>query len=168
MAKGKGSKRQKAKFPGLEKGLFSRIKQEYFEGDDYSHTLSDEDKAYLAQFNEEFLGANLTTKKNKKYNRKENLHGDEYSKSIYHSNNARNRDLYSRAKGVGKLTFDLAGQYENDSITLTEEEKDYLVRFGGTPSPGAMSEEELIDYIDLKREFEDAELDSSDDHSGDE
>jgi len=134
-AKKKTTKRDKAKFPGLEKNLFSKIKQEYFEID-YANKLSDKDKAWLAQFQDEFLGANLNENKNKKYNRKSNLHkSKKHRKSVFDANNARNRDIFSRSRAMGVLDFDIT-----------------------TPEEAYSPEDHIIERIDLLKEIEQAEL----------
>lgn len=117
--------------PGLNKGLFSRIKQEYFDYD-YLDKLSDKDKLFLGQFTEEFLGANLEEKKNKKYNKKRNLHPKKYRKPIFDANNARNRDTLSNARAGGFL------DYEESLISSLED----------------ITEDDIIDQIEICRDVE--------------
>ena len=134
MAKRKKTARAKAQYPGIKKKLFSRIKQEFFEGEDYASQLTGKEKAWLAQFNEEYLGANLTEKKNRKYNRTRNLHNKSYRKSIFDSNNQRNRDIFSRARAAGLLNY---GILDNKSYD---------------------GEEILVELIDLQRSLDNATM----------
>ncbi len=123
-------KREVEEFPGLKKNLFSKIKQEYFDFD-YLDQLDDNAKRFLSQFNEEHLGANLDTKKNKKYKRKTNLHPKKFNKSVFHANNARNRDIMSNARAGGFLDY---------------EEKIFLEQ--------GITEDDLIDLMDICRDIE--------------
>lgn len=56
---------------------------------DYINKLNDEEKQWLAQFNNEYLGNTL----NKDW--RKNLHRKDSKKSIYDQTNARNRDMYN-------------------------------------------------------------------------
>lgn len=96
-------KRDVTPFPGLDKKLFSKVKQEYHDID-YSHTLSDKDKKWLSQFMEEHLGAQLKeeTLKNK-YNRKPFHKSKKHKKDCFDRNNARQRDIYGLNKATGTL-----------------------------------------------------------------
>lgn len=89
-------KREKAKYPGLEKQLFSRIKQEYHDYD-YIDKLSDAEKQWLSDFTGEWLGANLNDsgKKMHKSNKRR--------KQVFDMNNSRNRDIISHARAGGLL-----------------------------------------------------------------
>lgn len=56
---------------------------------DYVNKLNDEEKQWLAQFNDEYLGNTL----NKDW--RKNLHYKGHKKAIYDQTNARNRDMYN-------------------------------------------------------------------------
>jgi len=116
-------KRDQAKTPGLEKRLFSKIKQEYHDID-YVDQLTDVEKDWLSRFMEEHLGANDKHKGKKIYKRLDTKAG---RKKIYDPNNQRNRDIYGQAKAAG-MTLDLdpkfvveALQAENDWADTTED-----------------------------------------------
>lgn len=114
-------KRSRGHNPGLKKGKFSRIKQEYFD-QDYIDKLSDKDKAWLSQFNDEWLGANT---KDARFHKSKKA-----KKRCNDQNNARNRDVYSNTRATGRL--DLAGE----KTIGDNETRNY--------------EDELINYIDNK------------------
>lgn len=90
------SKRSKAKLPALEKRLYSRIKQEYFDLD-YINKLSPKQQQWLNKFMNEHLNANMNSTAT-------NLHRSKKMKrACYSANNARNRDVYSIAKATGRV-----------------------------------------------------------------
>ena len=128
-AKKPKKKRDVAKYPGLNKNLFSRIKQEYFDFD-YIDKLGHEDKLWLSQFNEEYLGARLNGSK-KPLHRTKRL-----KKNCFDMNNSRNRDITSNALAGGKM----------DSTVNLEKE----IESKQEVSPSAI-EDALIDAIDLKK-----------------
>ena len=97
-------KRDIKRFPGLEKNLFSKVKQEYHDID-YANQLSDKEKAWLSQFMEEYLGANLNEDGHKsKYNRKPLHKSKRHRKDCFDRNNARQRDIYGLSRAMGTLT----------------------------------------------------------------
>lgn len=73
---------------GLEVRTFNKAAQQYMDYD-YIAKLNPEEKAWLAQFNNEYLGNTL----NKDW--RKNLHYKENKKAIYDQTNARNRDMYN-------------------------------------------------------------------------
>ncbi len=137
----KNSRRNSEQYPGLKYNLFSKIKQEYHDYD-YLDKLSPEEKEWLSQFTEEYLGANLKPNK-KHYKRKKNIHPAKYNKEIFGANNSRNRDIHSISKVTGKLDFDIV------------ETEDYEV-----------TEDDMIDYIDAIKCLEDNPLVDLGDESG--
>lgn len=131
---GQIKKRDKTKTPGLEKNLFSKIKQEYFDID-YIEKLSESEKLWLSQFMEEYLGANVSKDRMQRVYGKDVLHKEDVKrKNCFNMNNARNRDVYSVSRVTGKITF------AEDVV-----EKPQLDRYE--------MEDELIDFIDLYRDF---------------
>lgn len=66
----KKTKRSKAEYPGLDPKLHTKVRQELID-QDYIDKLSDEEKAWLSKFNEEYVGSSFT-KKNGKFSG--NLH----------------------------------------------------------------------------------------------
>ena len=119
----KSKSRDRGLNPGLKKGKFSRIKQEYFD-QDYIDQLNDKEKAWLSKFNDEWLGANT---KDAKFHKSKKA-----KKRCNDQNNARNRDIYSQARALGRL------QYAGDTTLKEENTAEY--------------EDELIDYIDSKKD----------------
>jgi truncated hemoglobin YjbI len=123
-------KRERAVYPGLEKRLFSRIKQEYHDYD-YVDKLSDKDKKWLSDFTSEWLGANLndSDKKMHKSNKRR--------KQVFDMNNARNRDLLSNVK-AGGLVDDVYSLEERSTIDPSK------------------AEDAIIDSIEVDQEMLDA------------
>ena len=115
-------KRDTKKYPGLDKTLFSKIKQEQWDLD-YIDKLDEKERAFMSKFMEEFVGARLNGK-GKKLHRTKKL-----TKDCFDRNNARNRDIYAIARATGTL-------YEYDPY-LDEEMFD--------------NEDQLIDSIDAKK-----------------
>lgn len=114
-------KRNQTKTPGLEKRLFSKIKQEYHDID-YVDKLSDAEKKFMSTFMEEWLGARLNHSGKKMHRKKAER------KRVFDMNNARQRDIYSLSKAQGMLEVPeqiLEGTYnpEDDLIELLDEAK---------------------------------------------
>jgi beta-glucosidase/6-phospho-beta-glucosidase/beta-galactosidase len=95
-AKTKKTRRSKHKYPGLMKQYTSKIRREYLD-QDYIDKLSDEEKKWLSNFNEEWLGANFNHDGKVLHRTKEE------KREIYNRNNARNRDLISQMNAQNKL-----------------------------------------------------------------
>jgi hypothetical protein len=100
-------RRSKVKHPGLKKGYNSKVKQEYMD-QDYIPKLSNSEKDFLSDFNEEYYGANLDFQnlENNRFHKTK-----EEKKACTDRNNARNRCTYGVAKAGGKLDTKL----QNDS-----------------------------------------------------
>lgn len=131
---GQVKKRDKVKHPGLEKNLFSKIKQEYFDLD-YADKLNEEEKKWLSQFMEEYLGANVNKERMlRKYGTDVIHKEDDKRKNCFNMNNARNRDVYSISKVTGKMV-------STDEVFETSGNETYSM------------ENELIELIDYNRDF---------------
>lgn len=90
------TKRSKSKFPNLDPDLNLKIRRDLIEVD-YLDKLNDEQKGWLDKFNNESINASFDK------NPKKNLHKTkEQKKACYDANNARNRDILSRAQAQGK------------------------------------------------------------------
>jgi len=85
------------KYPGLNKNLFSKIKQEYFDIDYTDKLDTKELKEFMSKFNEEYLGANLNGNGKRLHKTKK------LRKDCFDMNNARNRDVYSVSRATGRL-----------------------------------------------------------------
>lgn len=115
--------RSRKKFPGLEKGMNLKIRWDELDND-YLEKLSDKEKEWLNNFNEEYVGANFRhpgkvlhkTKKGKR--------------NCYSRNNSRNRCIYGLAKARNEVI---------DSAKDLEEK------------PSENYEDALIEYIDNKK-----------------
>lgn len=124
-------KRQQAKYPGLKKELYSKVKQQYFDID-YINTLSEEEKQWLNDFLNEYYGANLNESKERMHNT------PTLRKDVFDRNNARNRDIYNVAITGGRLDhlddalliklqeFESDDEFEERLIDLIDEEGNYL------------------------------------------
>lgn len=125
--KEKKTPRNKTKYPGLMLNKNSKIKQEYMD-QDYINELSDKEKQFLSDFNEEYYGANLNFKDLKK-NRFHRTKKDK--KACTDRNNARNRCIYGIQRAQGRLlpiienAFELEESESIESVEETESE-DYL------------------------------------------
>lgn len=134
------SKRSRAKHPNLKPELNLKTRSDLIDFD-YLDKLSEEEKDWLNKFSGEFHGASFLKEPKRKKGpgrpkRSKNLHDTpELKKSCYDLNNARNRDIYTRAKASGQ--FD----YLEDIITNEEEfSKKLEESFGQTkknPDEGA-------------------------------
>ena len=93
--KKKSSRRSRERFPGLVRELNLRTKWEYLD-QDYIDKLSDEEKRFLSDFNEEFYGGS--------FGHKCNLHRTKkLRRECYARNNSRNRDLYAISRAANQL-----------------------------------------------------------------
>lgn len=126
-------KRDVATYPGLDKTLFSKIKQEYHDLD-YLSQLSPKEKDWMSRFMEEYLGAK-NEHEGKSVHKK--LNTKKGRKKIFDPNNARNRDIYSSLRAQGRLMFDDPGQFIE---ALQQEHYD-----------AQDIEDRLIDEIDKKK-----------------
>ena len=89
-------------YPGLYPELHPRTRWEYFD-QDYIDKLSPEEKQWLSNFNEEFVGGNFWHKNG------DTIHTTpEHKTDCYRRNNSRNRDLYAinRTRVMGQETED--------------------------------------------------------------
>lgn len=122
-------KRDTAAYPGLDKRLFSRVKQEYHDID-YADKLNPEDKQWMSDFMTEWLGANLKEGATKMHKR------PKQRKRVFDMNNARNRDTISNTRAMGALDSD-----------------DVLVDYSRNP---ALAEQKFVENIDTDQEMLDA------------
>lgn len=96
---------------------------------DYISKLDPKAKAWLDKFTEETYRAYFNDDKPK------HLHKKKARKAIYNANNARNRCIYSRARGKKQLDFG------DDAAFDAMESKNNLTN----------PEDAIISYIDLKK-----------------
>jgi hypothetical protein len=112
------SKRSNTKHPDLTPELNLKTRSDLLD-QDYIHKLSPDEKDWLNKFNSEYIGDNLDREKPKK-----NFHNTKkLIKDCGDRNNARNRDILTRAKASNQLTDyeELyeepdSNDYENDII----------------------------------------------------
>ena len=90
------NKRGKTKYPALKPELNLKTRYELIDYD-YINKLCEADKAWLNKFTEEYVNASLDTK-----DITNNFHNsEELKKDCYRRNNARNRDILTKAKACG-------------------------------------------------------------------
>lgn len=131
----KKNKRQKAKYPALRPELNLKTRYELLDYD-YLDQLTDEEKKWLNDFTEEYVNASLDSQ-----NLENNFHNtDELKKDCYRRNNARNRDILTRAKASGSfVSIDemrlnkkaILLDKEEDLLNKIEDNVDYLEYPGG-------------------------------------
>lgn len=125
--------RQRVKYPGLDTNYALKIRRDAIDYD-YVDKLSEEEKQWLNNFTEEFIGGSFN--KNKKQ-----IHPDELKKDCYGRNNSRNRCVYSRAQARNNVK-DVSNKKSDESefIKMADNYEDFL-----------------IGYIDYKKEQENNE-----------
>ncbi len=130
--KTKKTRRSKHKYPGLVKQYTNKIRREYLD-QDYIEKLSPDEKQWLSNFNEEWLGANFDHEGELLHKTKEER------REIYGRNNSRNRDLIGQMNAQNKLLA-------TDKIKemLEKEELNQQVN-------PANIEDALVDLIDMKK-----------------
>lgn len=96
--KKKENRRSLTKYPALRPELNLKTRTEVAEYD-YVHKLSDDEKAWLNKFTEEYVNANIPKYKPKLHKTKK------LKKDCYDRNNARNRDVFTRAKAGSQLKY---------------------------------------------------------------
>lgn len=132
------NQRHKVKNAGLIPQQTTKIRQEYLDYD-YIDQLSEEEKAWLNKFTEEYLNAALVLDDDNEIIPEENIHKDpKYKKLIYDANNSRNRDKYGQLKTQHKQYNKLI-QYEN-AVNTIEEKQDISTSI----------EDNYIDFLDKK------------------
>lgn len=108
MKKKKESKRSRTAHASLKPEYNLKSRQDLIDYD-YLDQLSDKDKDWLAKFSEEYIGASFKKelpKRKGKRRKAQNLHKTkELKKSVYDANNARNRDILTRSKAQGLLSY---------------------------------------------------------------
>jgi hypothetical protein len=94
------TRRSRHKFASLDPRFNLKSRAELLDFD-YLHKLSEKEKEWLAKFSEEYISASFNTKSPRK-----NLHKNKaLRKSVYDANNARNRDILTRAKASGNCYY---------------------------------------------------------------
>jgi hypothetical protein len=112
MEKKKSNRRTKTKHPNLKPEFNLKSRTELIEAD-YLHKLSEAELDWLDCFNKEYVNAGFN-KDNKK-----NLHKTKkQKKDCYDRNNARNRDVLTRAKASGKFHYidDITGSNDEEEL----------------------------------------------------
>lgn len=123
----KKNQRSQSKWPGFKSSLNLKTRTEEINDIDYIDKLNDKDKQWLHAFNEEWINAKL------------DHHGKKFHKTkkarkiIYDKNNARNRDIFSKAKASNNLNY-IADEKVVVSGSENPEEKmilEYDLKFNG-------------------------------------
>jgi hypothetical protein len=132
------NKRTKTKYPGLNKKVNTKVRQELIDYD-YLNKLSPEEKEWLNKFSEEYNSASFKKSKKGNYSTK-NLHRTKkLRKECYDRNNSRNRDIFSITKANDMLK-------EADKLNTYLEEKSIR--------NATQVEDDIIAIIDFKNESE--------------
>jgi hypothetical protein len=109
------SRRSRVKFPALKPQYNLKSRYELIADCDYLHKLSEEEKAWLNAFNEEEINANFNHS-GPKLNK-----ASKDKRRCYNSNNARNRDILTRAKASGRsVSF---GDLKEEEVSVSLEDK---------------------------------------------
>lgn len=96
----KKNRRNKAQYPALHPELNLRSRTELLDYD-YLDKLTDKEKSFLNKFTEEYVNASVDVKKKWR-----NLHKTkEAIRDCFNRNNARNRDILTQQKAMGKHTY---------------------------------------------------------------
>lgn len=120
----KKTKRDKVKYPGLVKAVNSRFRREYMD-QDYIDKLTDKEKQWLSNFNEEYLSGNFNHPGKKFHKTKKE------KRECYSRNNARNRDVTNHAKAKGHLMQSndyILESFEKSHVTDVEIQEDVLIK----------------------------------------
>ena len=105
------TRRQKSKFPGIDKSVTLRVRQELLD-QDYIHLLSEDEKTWLSNFMREYASADFNHPGKKLHKTKKRI------KSVYDSNNARNRDAFAVTKSNGMLKNMAGTQLGKEDINV--------------------------------------------------
>jgi hypothetical protein len=139
------SRRSNSKYPGLDKKLNLKIRQEIYD-QDYINKLSDDEKRWLSSFNEEYINANFNhdgerihpkkfkTKTVKATGKRRKV--DIFKKDCEDRNNSRNRDSYSITK--------IHDMLKDESEIATELEMQRSTNHGDV-------EDNIIEMLDLSK-----------------
>lgn len=123
----KKTQRAEYPYPGIAPWLNPKTRAELIDHD-YISKLSDEEKAYLSKFNEEYLSGTFEHDST-------DLHkGKKRKRDCYNRNNSRNRDVFSRNRTHGWV-----GDDQTPKKILEQ-----------TPTSPESQENTLIDLLDVK------------------
>jgi hypothetical protein len=106
------NRREKTKFAALDPKFNLKTRRDLNDYD-YLDKLNDDEKKWLNQFQEEFVNASFKKGKRKLHRTKA------MRKTVYDSNNARNRDILTKHKAAGGLLYlnemnqDIYQEYDN-------------------------------------------------------
>ena len=96
------SRRENEKHPNLDPRFNLKTRSDLLD-QDYLHKLNEKELDWLNKFNKEYINAALDNERPKK-----NLHKTKkLRKECYDRNNARNRDILTRAKASNQLAYEL-------------------------------------------------------------
>lgn len=138
MAKGK---RARTKYPALKPELNLKTRYELIDYD-YVDKLTEDEKEWLNKFTEEYINASLDS-----VDLEKNFHNTEdLKKDCYRRNNARNRDILTRAKAsnnyvsTDEMVVEKKTEKETEEVDYFEDELsddfEHLLNDLEKPSPG--------------------------------
>lgn len=125
-----GHKRRNDRFPGLNKQLHPRTRQEYLDYD-YVNKLTIEEKEMLSKFTDEYYGATLAHKDDWSGRRKDFHRLKKDRKACRDRNNARLRDVLIMSRSTNNLD-----DLEVKIIELTQDKSNH--------------EDRVIELLDIK------------------
>lgn len=138
----KKTRRKSTKYPGLKKNLNVKVRQELIDHD-YIDKLSEEEKAWLSKFNEEYVSGSFKKTKGGNYSTK-NLHKTKkLRKDCWDRNNWRNNDVLGVTKANGMLKDGESAQaiLEDRSVRTASQVEDTVISLIDTSNSVVDSEE---------------------------
>lgn len=157
----KKTRRARDPYPGLKPNLNLRNRQELIDHD-YIDKLSHEEKKFLSNFNEEYIGGNF------KHSGKILHRTKEEKRKCYGRNNARNRDLFSHHSTRGWMAeLPVEEVLLKDTSAKSVNISDYdLVDLATTQLPKVENPEDfIIELLDLEYERQISEFVKTEDES---
>ena len=124
----KKNRRNSSKFPALDKKLNLKVRQELIDYD-YIDSLSEEEKAWLNKFTEEYVNGSFKKTANGNYSSK-NIHRKKSQrKDCYDRNNWRNNDVIAIKKSTDMLkdTEALVASLEDKSVKTASYIEDCVI-----------------------------------------
>jgi hypothetical protein len=160
------TKRSKEKFPSLKRNLNSKVRQEYVDydyvdgfndyktGEQVMRPLTDEEKQFLEDFNNEYYNASVGKQadegKDNRFVKGYDKDGINEVKKVQDANNARQRDLYGRIKNKVGIT----------NLLNYEESTDLIDNYFKKRISASEYEDALIDYLDYAEDLENSTNDT--------
>ena len=131
------NKRNRKKYPAIDPSVNLKTRyEEIMDVASYFHTLPEDAKEYLHSFVEEYINARFNHPGKKIYRRQED------KRKIYSRNNARNRDILTRAKASGNYVDEPSIKKRSNCFSLFSKDE--------TAMPHKSTEDLNADTIDME------------------